>query len=149
MKIVNRRAYYDYAITDRLEAGLVLSGMEVKSVKAGRIKLEEAYVKNINGELWLINAHIPAYQFADARNYQPDRSRKLLLHRKEILSLEKKIEGRNLTLAPLSCYNKGPRIKLEIGIGRGKKQWEKREQIKRRDIDREVEKTLRVKKYQF
>lgn len=145
MKVINKKAYFNYEILDKLEAGMVLSGMEVKSIKSGRLKLEEAYVKNINSELWLVNAHIPPYQFADARDYQPDRSRKLLLHRKEILSLQKKIEGRNLTLVPLSCYNKGQKIKLMIGIGKGKKQWEKREQIKRRDIDRETERTLRKK----
>jgi len=86
----------------------------------------------------LINAHIPPYQFADSRHYDPNRSRKLLLHRQEILSLQKKIEGKNLTLVPLSCYNKGQKIKLEVGIGRGKKQWEKREQIKKRDLEREM-----------
>lgn len=145
MKVINKKAYFNYEILDKLEAGMVLSGMEVKSIKSCRLKLEEAYVKNINSELWLVNAHIPPYQFADARDYQPDRSRKLLLHRKEILSLQKKIEGRNLTLVPLSCYNKGQKIKLMIGIGRGKKQWEKREQIKRRDVDRETERTLRRK----
>ena len=146
MKIINRRARYDYEIFDRFETGIVLTGAEVKSIKGGRIKLDEAFVRILNGELWLLNAHIPAYKFADSRNYQPERTRKLLVHRKELLSLTKKIEGKNLSLVPLSCYNKGPKIKLEVGIGRGKKQWEKREKIRRQDLDREVERTLRGRK---
>lgn len=143
MKIVNRKAYHNYEILEKIEAGIVLNGAEVKSAKEGRIKLDDAFVRYLNGGLWLVNAHIPAYQFADSRSYDPTRSRKLLLHKKEILSLQKKIEGRNLTIIPLSCYNKGPKIKLEIGIGRGKKQWEKREKIKKRDIAREIERTLK------
>ena len=147
MKIFNKKAHFNFEILEKVEAGIVLSGAEVKSIKDGRLKLDEAYVKDINGELWLVNAHIPAYQFADSRNYDPTKSRKLLLHRREILSLNKKIEGRNLSLVPISCYNKGPKIKIEIGIGRGKRKWEKREKIKKQDIDREMERTLRGRKY--
>jgi len=147
VKIFNKKAHFNFEILEKVEAGIVLSGAEVKSIKDGRLKLDEAYVKDINGELWLVNAHIPAYQFADSRNYDPTKSRKLLLHRREILSLNKKIEGRNLSLVPISCYNKGPKIKIEIGIGRGKRKWEKREKIKKQDIDREMERTLRGRKY--
>jgi len=143
MKVVNRKARYNYEILEKIEAGIVLSGPEVKSIKEGRIKLDDAFVKYLNGELWLVNAHIHPYKFADVRNYEPARSRKLLFHRQEILSLQKKIEGRNLTLVPLTCYNKGPKIKLDIGIGRGKKHWEKREKIKKRDLNKEIERTLK------
>lgn len=147
MKIFNKKANFNFEILEKLEAGIVLIGAEVKSIKEGRMKLDEAYIKIINNELWLLNAHIPAYKFADSRNYQPERTRKLLVHRKELLSLTKKIEGRNLSLVPISCYNKGPKIKIEVGIGKGKKQWEKREKVKRQDIDRDVERTLRGRKF--
>jgi len=143
MKVVNRKARYDYEIFDKIEAGIALKGAEVKSVKEGKIKINDAFVKIIGNEIWLINAHIHPYKFSDNKDYKADRQRKLLLHRREILRLTKKIENRNLTLVPLSCYNKGPKIKIEIAIGKGKKKWEKREKKKRQDIDREIEKTLK------
>lgn len=145
MKIVNRKARFEYTIQETFEAGIVLTGAEVKSIKSGRLKLDDAYVKIINNELWLVNANIPPYQYSDNTNYQPDKSRKLLVHKKELLSLTKKIEGRNMAIIPVSCYNKGPRIKLQIGIGKGKKQWEKRDKIKRHDIDLETARVLRNK----
>ncbi len=143
MKIVNRKARFKFEILDKFEAGVVLLGMEVKSIREGRIKFDEAFVKNIDGELWLVNAHIPAYQFADSRNYQPARSRKLLLHKKEILSLCQKMEKGKLTLIPLSCYTKKGKIKLQIALARGKKKWQKKEKIKRRDLEREVQRELK------
>ncbi len=146
MKVINRKAKYNYEILNSFEAGIVLNGPEVKSVQEGKIKLEDAFIKIINNELWLINAHIHPYKFSDVRNYNPTASRKLLIHKKELFSLQKKIEGKNLALVPISCYNKGRRIKIEVGIGKGKKQWEKREIIKKRDIDREIQKTLKIKK---
>lgn len=139
LKVINRRAYYDYEILDKFEAGIVLTGPEVKSVKEGKIKLEGSFVRIINGEAFLINAHIHPYQFADNRNYQPTRTRKLLLHKKEIQSLSTKTAPSGLTLVPLSCYTKGHLIKLEVGIGKGKKKWDKREAIKKRDLKREEE----------
>ena len=145
MKIVNRKARFEYTIQETFEAGIVLTGAEVKSIKSGRLKLDDAYVKIINNELWLVNANIPPYQYSDNTNYQPDKSRKLLVHKKELLSLTKKIEGRNMAIIPVSCYNKGPRIKLQIGIGKGKKQWEKRDKIKKHDMDREIERLVRQK----
>jgi len=145
VKIVNRKARFEYTIQETFEAGIVLTGAEVKSIKSGRLKLDDAYVKIINNELWLVNANIPPYQYSDNTNYQPDKSRKLLVHKKELLSLTKKIEGRNMAIIPVSCYNKGPRIKLQIGIGKGKKQWEKRDKIKRHDIDLETARVLRNK----
>lgn len=145
MKVINRRAHYDYEILDKFEAGIILTGSEVKSVKQGKIKLEGSFVKLINGEAFLINAHIHPYQFADNRDFQPTRTRKLLLHKKEIQSLTTKIAPSGLTLLPLSCYTKGRIIKLEVGIGRGKKKWDKREAIKKRDLKREAERELREK----
>jgi len=145
VKIVNRKARFEYTIQETFEAGIVLTGAEVKSIKSGRLKLDDAYVKIINNELWLVNANIPPYQYSDNTNYQPDKSRKLLVHKKELLSLTKKIEGRNMAIIPVSCYNKGPRIKLQIGIGKGKKQWEKRDKIKKHDMDREIERLVRQK----
>ena len=131
MKITNRRAYYDYDILDKFEAGIVLSGAEVKSVKQGKIKLEGSFVKIIDGEAFLINAHIHPYQFADNRDYIPTKSRKLLLHKDEIQSLLTKTSQGKLTLVPLSCYTIGRLVKLDVGIGKGKKKWDKREAIKK------------------
>jgi len=145
MKITNRRAYYDYDILDKFEAGIILSGAEVKSVKQGKIKLEASFVKIVNGEAFLINAHIHPYQFADNRDYTPTRTRKILLHKDEIQSLLTKTAQSGLTLVPLSCYTIGRLIKLEIGIGKGKKKWDKRETIKKRDQRREQEVELRNK----
>ena len=145
MKIVNRKASFNYTIAETFEAGIVLLGSEVKSIKLGRLKLDDAYVKIINNELFLVNANIPLYKFASIANYQQGRSRKLLIHKKELLSLTKKIEGKNMAIFPVSCYNKGPKIKLQIGIGKGKKLWEKRDKIKRLDVDRETARILRNK----
>ena len=143
VKIINRKARYNYEFLEKFEAGIVLTGAEVKSVKKGQIRLDEAFVRiDPNGEVWLTNVHIHPYEFADNKNYQPTRSRKLLLHKKEILSLAKKMEGRNLTMVPVSCYTKRGVIKLELALAKGKKKWEKKEKIKKRDIEREMERDL-------
>jgi len=143
LKIINKKARYNYEFLEKMEAGIVLTGAEVKSVKKGRIRLDEAFVRiDPNGEVWLTNAHIHPYEFADNRNYQPTRSRKLLLHKKEILSLTKKMEGSNLTTVPISCYTKQGVVKLELALAKGKKKWEKKEKIKRRDLDREMRREL-------
>jgi len=144
-KIINRRASHDYQLLEKLEVGIVLSGGEVKSVKNGHLKLEEAFVRITDGEAWLVNAHIHPYSFADNRDYDPRRSRKLLLHKSELLKISQQTKEKNLTLVPISCYNSGNKIKLEIALGRGKKKYEKRETIKRKDIDREIEAQLRKK----
>lgn len=141
MRIINRRAGHDYTLLERFEAGLVLTGGEVKSVKAGHFHLEEAFVRLRNGEAWLFNAHIPPYCSADFQNYDPRRERKLLLHKKEILKLEQKTGEKGLTLVPLSCYTKGGNIKLEIALARGRKSYEKREEIKRREQEKEIRNT--------
>ena len=143
MKIINRKAKYNYEFLEKLEAGIVLTGAEVKSIKKGRIRLDDAFVRiDFNLGAWLTNAYVHPYEFADNRNYQPTRSRKLLLHKKEILSLAKKMEGRNLTMVPVSCYTKRGVIKLELALAKGKKKWEKKEKIKKRDIEREMERDL-------
>ena len=145
LKIINRKASYNYEFLEKIETGIVLAGAEVKSAKKGQIKLDEGFVRiDENGEAWLVNANIYPYQFADNRNYQPTRSRKLLLHKKEILRLAKKMEGRNLALVPTACYTKKGVIKLEIALAKGKNKWEKKEKIKKRDIQREMERELNL-----
>jgi len=138
MKIINRRASYDYRLLEKFEAGIVLSGPEVKSVKAGHFHLEEAFCQVKNGELWLFNAHIHPYNFADTQDYDPRRARKLLLHKKEILKLAQYSLQKGLTIIPVFCYTKGNKIKLEIALAKGKKKYEKREAIKKRDLEREI-----------
>ncbi|MBU2052161.1 SsrA-binding protein SmpB [Patescibacteria group bacterium] len=146
MKIINRKARFNYELTERVEAGIVLSGAEVKSAKEGKASLSDSYARvDENGEIWLLNCHIHPYQFADNTDYQPTRSRKLLLKRKEILGLTKKIEGKNLTLVPTAMYLKKGKLKVELAIGRGKKQWDKRETIKKREQRREQGRLLRHK----
>lgn len=143
MRIVNRRAYHDYHILEKFEVGIELTGPEVKSVKNGRMSLSNSFVKIKDGQAFLVNAHIPPYQFANQRNYEPVRSRRLLLHKKETLALGIKMRQKKLTLIPLSCYTKGPWIKMEIALAKGKKKYEKKEAKKRKDLEREVEGELR------
>lgn len=145
MRIINRRVAYEYQILDKFETGIVLAGPEVKSVRQGHLKLEEAFVRIKDGQAWLINAHIHPFAFADNRDFDPRRSRKLLLHKNELLKLEQKIREKNLTLVPLSCYIKHNRLKLEIALAKGKKRYEKREAIKKRDLERELESNLKIR----
>ncbi|TSC53109.1 MAG: SsrA-binding protein [Microgenomates group bacterium LiPW_16] len=144
MKVTNRRAYHDYHILERLEAGIHLTGPEVKSVKGGHISLEGAFVKIAGSEAYLINAQIYPYPHARLENYDPRRTRKLLLHKKEIIALKSKIQS-GLTLVPLSCYTKQGLVKIELALARGKKRYEKREALKKRDLERELEEELRGK----
>ncbi len=145
MKITNPRAHYDYEILDTFEAGIALTGPEVKSAKARRMSLKGAFVRIKDNEVFLVNAQIQPYQFARQENYDPTRSRKLLLKKKEIISLATKIKQKKLTLIPISCYTKRGWIKIKVGLGRGKKEYEKREAKKKKDIEREVERELRRK----
>lgn len=145
MQIINHKATFDYEILDRFEAGIHLLGMEVKSLRSGHASLDGAFVRLIGDEAYLVNAQIFPYVFARPEGYDPKRTRKLLLHKKEIISLRSKVDGSNLTLVPLSLYNKGPLIKLEIGVARGKKQFEKRESKRREDQKRELEQEFRGK----
>jgi len=140
----NKRALFDYQILDKFEAGIVLFGHEVKSVRANRMSLLGAYVTISRGAAWLINAHIPPFPKAGPLpDYDPNRSRKLLLHKRELDRLAGKMEQKGLTLVPISVYTKGSQIKIEFGIGRGKKQYEKRESIKKRDVEREMRRSMK------
>lgn len=143
MKIINRRARHDYEILQTYETGIKLTGPEVKSAKGGRMSLEGAFVKIIGSEVYLVNTQIFPYPFARQEGYDPKRSRKLLLHKREIISLKTKLASANLTLVPLECYNKRGFVKMKIGLARGKKKYEKREKIKKKDLEREVERTLK------
>ena len=138
MRIFNRRTRYDYNLIEKFEAGIVLTGPEVKSIKAGHLHLEEAFVQIRDNQAWLFNAHIHPYQFADNRDYDPRRSRKLLLHKNELLKLQQQSVLKGLTIVPVSCYTKGNKIKLEIALAKGKRKYEKRESIKKKDWKREL-----------
>ena len=142
----NRKASFDYEFLDKYEAGLVLSGAEVKSTRAGRLTLPGAFV-TINGEeAFLLNANIPPYQPQNTpADYNPTRSRKLLLHKSEIRELLGRVAQKGLTLVPLRVYNSKGKIKLEFALARGKKQFDKREQIGRRESNRKIQRALRGK----
>lgn len=145
MKIVNSHAFHDFTILVTYEAGIHLSGPEVKSVKGGRMSLEGSFVRIIGSEIYLVNAQIFPYPYARPEGYDPKRTRKLLLHKGEIIALKTKLNTARLTLMPLECYNSHGLVKLKIGLAKGKKEYEKREKIKRRDIEREVQRELRGK----
>ncbi len=140
---VNRKAYHDYIILENLEAGIVLSGSEIKSIRAGRVNIRDAYARPENGELWLVNAHIAAYEAASRFGHEPNRPRKLLLHRRQIDELTAMVSQKGLTLVPLKLYIKKGTAKLELGVGRGKKLHDKRETIARRDTEREIERAMK------
>jgi SsrA-binding protein len=139
----NRRARHDYHLLDRFEAGLVLTGTEVKSLRDGRVTLGQAYADLRNGEVWLIGAHIDEYAQGNLANHEPDRDRKLLLHRREIESLIGKVQERGLTIVPTRLYFKNGRVKLELALARGKEQRDKRRDIARREAERDIERALR------
>lgn len=135
MKIVNRKYNRDYTLIEKLEVGIVLTGAEVKSVRAGAIRLDEAFVRVLGDELYLVNADIPVYQYSRPQGYDSRRSRKLLIHKREMLRLRGKMSASGgLTLAPVSCYNKGSLIKLEIALSKGRREREKEKLVKERDI---------------
>ncbi len=146
MKIVNKKAFFDYEIGDRLEAGINLLGSEVKAIRQGHADLTGAFVKIIGSEVYLVNAKIFPYQYARPENYDEKRTRKLLLHKNEIISLKSKTQAQNLSLVPLSLYTTKSYIKIEVGIGKGKKKFEKKEAIKKKDIEREQEEELSLLK---
>ena len=140
---INRRARHDYFIEESIEAGLVLTGSEVKSLRAGKANLKDSYARIDRGEAWLSNAHISEYNPAAQFGHEPTRKRKLLLHAREINRLTGKVKEKGLTLIPLRMYFKNGRAKVELGLGRGKKQYDKRESIKARESDREMDRALR------
>lgn len=142
-KITNQKAFYNYEIQERFEAGINLYGFEVKAVRLGHADLSGSFVRIVGSEAYLINAKIFPYQYARPDDYDQKRTRKLLLHKKEIISLKSKSEAGKLTLVPISLYNTHGFIKAEIALGKPKKQFDKREAIKRKDLDREVEENLK------
>lgn len=141
--INNRQAYHEYYIEDKYEAGIVLQGTEVKSVMTGRIQLKESYVSVKENEVWLFNAHISPYSHGNRNNHEPLRTRKLLLHRREIEKLEKEISIKGMTLVITRIYWKNGRIKFEVGVAKGKKLFDKRETLKSKTIERETRAQLK------
>ena len=134
----NRKAHHNYFIQESIEAGIALTGTEIKSIRAGRVSLSDGYVRPEGGELWLVNAHIARYEAGGRSSHEPTRRRKLLLHRKEMAILTSKVKEKGLVLVPLRIYIKGHLAKVEVALGRGKKLYDKREAIARRDIAREL-----------
>lgn len=145
MNIINKKAHYDFNILETYEAGMNLTGPEVKSIKGNHMSLDGAYVRIIGNEIYLVNAQVFLYPYARQEGYDERRSRKLLLHKKEIISLIGKIASSNLTLVPLECYNSKGFVKIKIGLAKGKKEFEKREKIKRKDMDKDMQRDLRGK----
>lgn len=141
---VNKKAQFNYFVTDSLECGIELKGTEVKSVKAGKFSFSDSYAKIDNNELWLVGLHISLYTFGNIHNHDPDRNRKLLVHRQEIKRLKRKIVEKGLTLIPLRFYLIKGLVKVEIGICKGKKIHDKREVIKKRDLKREAEREFKL-----
>jgi SsrA-binding protein len=142
----NRRARYDYELLDRYEAGLVLTGTEVKSLREGRASLAQAYADLRDGEVWLVNASIATYDQGNIANHEPERPRKLLLHKREIASLIGKVRERGFTLVPTRLYFKDGRAKVELALARGKERHDKRSDIARRDADRQIERALKSRR---
>ena len=140
---VNRQAYHDYFVEQTIEAGISLVGTEIKSIREGRVNLRGAYAIARNGELWLENAHIAVYEHGNRYNHEPLRNRKLLLHRREIEQLQAKVATKGLTLIPLKLYLKRGRAKIELGLCRGKKLYDKREAIAERESKRDMERVIR------
>lgn len=144
---VNKRTTFDYELLEKLEGGLALAGYEVKAIKTGHISLKGAFITIHNGELYLTNAHIPAYQKANVpQNYDEYRARKVLVHRRELDSLIGKIKQKGLTLVPIKVYSKHRLIKLEFAVGKGKTKIDKREDIKKREADISIRRALRGNK---
>ncbi len=141
--LTNRQAFHEYHILDRYEAGVSLVGTEVKSIMAGRIQLKDSYVAVKDGEVWLLNAHISPYSHGNRQNHDPLRSRKLLLHKKEIEKLDRETTVEGMTLVVTSIYWKDRRIKFEIGVAKGKKLYDKRETEMRKTIERETRQQLK------
>ena len=139
----NRRALHEYDILDRLECGLVLTGTEVKSLREGQASLEDAYAKIEGGEVWLIGSDIPEYAMGNRMNHKPKRTRKLLLHRREIARFAGKASQRGFTLVPVRMYFKNGRAKVELAVAKGKQLHDKRQSLKKKDADREIRRSMR------
>lgn len=142
----NRKAYHDYHIGESIEAGIALTGTEIKSIRAGKVSLNDAYVRPENGELWLLNAHIARYEAGGPFGHEPTRPRKLLLHRKEIASFSSQVAEKGLTLVPLRLYLKDSIAKVEVALAKGKRLYDKREAIARREVEREIGRAMKTKR---
>ena len=145
MEILNRKARYDYEIEDTYEAGIVLTGTEIKSIRMGKVNIKDSYAIIKNNEVYLLNTHISLYEEGNRFNHDEDRTRKLLLHKREILKLKDKLEIEGYTLVPLKIYFVKNKAKVLIGVAKGKKNYDKKETIKERDIQREMEKSLKYR----
>lgn len=143
MEINNRKAKYDYEILDTIECGIALTGTEIKSIRNGNANLKDSYAIIKNGEIYILNMHISAYEQGNIFNHEETRTRKLLLHKKEILKLQNKVTLDGNTLVPLKLYFKKNKAKILLGLAKGKKNYDKRETIKERDINREIQKQLK------
>jgi SsrA-binding protein len=139
----NRKAYHDYSIEETIEAGMSLLGTEVKSIREGRINLKDSYVLIKDTEAFLFNCHISPYSHGNIMNHEPLRTRKLLMHKKEIVRLQGKMAQKGYTLIPLKVYFKNGRVKVEVGLAKGKREYEKRDAIKEREANREIEKAMK------
>ncbi|SFK97149.1 SsrA-binding protein [Lachnospiraceae bacterium KH1T2] len=141
----NKKAYHDYFIEEKLETGIELAGTEVKSIRLGKVSIKEAYVSVNKGELWVDGMNITPYEKGNIFNKDPLRTRRLLAHKNEILKLEQKLQVKGYTILPLEVYFKGGRVKIEIGLGKGKKLYDKRETIAKKDATREAEREFKVR----
>ena len=143
MEILNRKANFDYEIIETFEVGIVLTGTEIKSIRLGKANLKDSYAIIKNNEIYLLNMHISKYDQGNIFNHEETRTRKLLMHKKEILKLKNKLELEGLTLIPMRLYFKGSKAKILIGLAKGKKNYDKREAIKKKDIARQIAKDLK------
>lgn len=139
----NRKARHDYNIEETLEAGIVLTGTEIKAIRTGRANLQDSFAQIRNDEVWLVGAHISPYAHGNRENHEPRRDRKLLLHRREIDRLASRVQEKGWTLVPLDIHLRNGRAKVQLGIARGKKQYDKRETIAKRDLDRELRRAVK------
>jgi SsrA-binding protein len=146
--VTNRRARRDYFIEDSYEAGLVLTGSEIKSIRAGRANLQDSYVTIRDGEAWLVNSHVAPYKQASDQNHEPKRDRKLLLHRKQIARLTGQVQAKGYTIVPLRLYLKNNRAKVEIALAKGKKLYDKRDDLAKRQAERDIQRALRRSRYE-
>ncbi len=140
---VNKKASYDYFLEDKHEAGIVLMGSEIKSIRAGNVNLKDAYIKVRNGEAYIVNMHIAPYTKIDSFEYEPTRTRKLLLHKKEIIKLDVKVKEKGYTIIPTKIYLKGQHAKIEFALAKGKKNYDKRESEKTKTIQRNIKKAIK------
>jgi len=141
----NRKAKFEYSILETFEAGLVLQGSEIKSIRSGQVSLQEAYVRTDGNQAWLVGANIAPYEHANIFNHEPTRERKLLLHHREINKMWSEVRIKGMTLVPIKIYLKGGRAKIEIGLAKGKKMYDKRESIKKRDMARDDDRRIQRK----